>query len=76
MGRKTKTEKQIEAKMLEELQRQFSRGMLQGSQAICGVILEKLKKRNGNNDNEIIEDIIMFCKTSLGLKESNIKGAS
>ena len=53
----------------EHLQQQFTRGLLQGSKAMCGVIMEKAKKYNGSNADEVYQDIVSFCEKSLGLPE-------
>ena len=62
-----------EKQFTESLQKQYERfrliGMSIGSKAVCGVILEKANKYDGQNADDIIDDIKKFCQTSLDLPE-------
>lgn len=50
-----------------ELRKQFRKGLLQGSVAICSVILDKTND-SSKTPEKIIADIQHFCKVSLGKK--------
>lgn len=49
----------------EKLREQFTKGLLDGSKAICYVVLEKINK--SDNDKTLISDIKDFCEKSLGI---------
>lgn len=51
----------------EKLQEQFHRGMLIGTKALAGVVLEKATLYK--SAEERIADIIDFCNVSLGLPD-------
>lgn len=50
------------------LQKTHRDGLLQGSKAICDVVLKKAKDKTKNTE-ERLKDIIDFCNTSLGNKQ-------
>ncbi len=62
-------DEKLKSTIHEHLQHQFTRGLLQGSKAMCGVILEKVNKYNGSNADAVYQDIKSFCEKSLGLPE-------
>jgi len=66
---KQNNDAKIEQALKEQLTRQFTRGLSQGSKAMCGVILEKVNKYNDSNADAVYQDIKSFCEKSLGLPE-------
>lgn len=57
---------QLDKEIREQMQKVRDSGLLAGSKAICGVVLEKAKN-NTKTDAEKIQDIITFCERSLGV---------
>jgi hypothetical protein len=49
----------------KKVKEQYQRGLGDGYSAICEVILDKATN-DKLSDKEKIEDIVIFCKTSLG----------
>ena len=62
-------EKQLTQAIEKQLKRQLLIGMSQGSKAICGVIMDKLKKYDGSNAETVLDDIKQFCTRSLDLPD-------
>lgn len=73
MNEKTKNE-DFEAVVKQHLEREFTKGMLTGSQATCAVILNKItqlykkEKPTANDMKRLIKDIKGFCSTGLSRK--------
>jgi len=65
---KINNETELKAYIEEQLRTHFTRGLSQGSKAICGVVLEKAKANSGSAE-EKIADIVKFCEVSLGLSK-------
>ena len=57
---------QFDKEIREQMQKVRDSGLLAGSKAICGVILEKAKD-NTKTDTKKIQDIIAFCERCLGV---------
>lgn len=58
----------IRKQISETLKQTFRNGLLQGTTAICAVILEKAKQEDKTAE-ERINDIKTFCETGLGAKK-------
>jgi len=69
--RKDLHEKQLTQAIEKQLKRQLLIGMSKGSKAICGVIMNMLKKYDGKNAETILDDIKQFCTKSLDLPDYN-----
>ena len=59
-------EKQFNKKIREQIQKVRDSGLLAGSKAICGVVLEKVTDST-KTEHEKLKDIIEFCERSLGV---------
>ena len=71
----------LQQKKIEDFEKQIkekfefvrNQGLIAGSKAICGVVLEKAKNEEKSVE-ERLHDIIDFCEVSLGVaKENEIK---
>ena len=60
-----KNKNDIEKEMLDVLKQTHTNGLLQGSRAMCKVILDKANNKSKSSE-ERLEDIIKFCSISLG----------
>lgn len=63
-------EKQLNKEIREQMQKVRDSGLLAGSKAICGVVLEKAKDST-KTEHEKLQDIIEFCERSLGVANRN-----
>jgi hypothetical protein len=60
----------LEKQVREKFEQVRNSGLIAGSKAICGVVLEKAKDEEKSVE-ERIHDIIDFCERSLGVAEKN-----
>lgn len=59
-------EKQLNKEIREQMQKIRDSGLLAGSKAICGVVLERAKDGT-KTEHERLQNIIDFCERSLGV---------
>lgn len=59
-------EKQLDKNIREHMRRVRDSGLIAGSKAICGVVLEKANNPK-KTDGEKLKDIVEFCERSLGI---------
>lgn len=64
-------EDNLEKIVKEQLEKFRLMGMSIGSKAIAGVIIDILKKYDGNNASEVIQEAREFCETTMNLSERN-----
>lgn len=59
-------EKRLNTEIREQMQKVRDSGLLAGSKAICGVVLEKAKD-DTKTEHERLQEIVDFCERSLGV---------
>lgn len=62
-------EHKLQEEFEKQLQKQFTNGLLQGSKAICAVVLDKINNLENVSPEGIIQDLKIFCEQSLGLPD-------
>lgn len=61
--------KKVEEVIKEKLTEQYRRGVREGAHGVAGAIYDIIRKHNGPNLEELIQEIESFLKPALGIME-------